>query len=301
MAGHIVVVGSLNMDLVVRAPRHPRPGETLLGSDFRTFPGGKGANQAVAAARAGGIVSMVGRVGSDDFGTALLSNLSANGVDTTHVRRDSEGATGVALITVSDDGQNTIVVASGANWRVSPGDVVESAAQFEDAEIVLLQLEIPIPAVQRAAEEARRRGARVILNPAPAQRLDANLLKLVDVLTPNQSELTLLTGEQEPAAGAVRLMEAGVRSIIVTLGEEGVLVVEAAGDARIPRHEVHAVDTTAAGDAFVGAFAVALGNGKTIVEAARWGNAAAAVSVTRAGAQPSLPNRAEIEEMLASR
>lgn len=299
MAGHIVVVGSLNMDLVVRAPRHPKPGETLLGSDFRTFPGGKGANQAVAAARVGGIVSMVGRVGVDDFGAALLNNLAANGVNSAHVKRDPEAASGVALITVSDDGQNTIVVVSGTNWRVGPSDIVEALPELSSAEVLMLQLETPIPAVQRAAEEAHKRGVRVILNPAPAQRLDESLLRLVDVLTPNQHELALMTGEADPATGASRLRELGVRNVIVTLGEEGVLVIDDTGETRIPRHEVRVVDTTAAGDAFCGAFAVALSMERSIVEAARWGNAAGALAVTRAGAQPSLPTRAEVEQLLA--
>ncbi len=299
MAGHIVVVGSLNMDLVVRAPRHPQPGETLLGSDFRTYPGGKGANQAVAAARVGGIVSMVGSVGSDDFGAALLANLAANGVNTSHVSRHAETATGVALITVSDDGQNTIVVAPGANSRLAPADVANAARAFEGAAVVVLQLEIPIPAVERAVKEARRRGARVVLNPAPALPLEPALLKEVDILIPNQGELALLTGEEELDAAATRLRALGVHTVIVTLGGEGVLVLEEAGRTQLPPHAVEVVDTTAAGDAFVGALAVALAQERSVVEAARWGNAAGALAVTRAGAQPSLPSRAELEQLLA--
>ena len=304
MAGHIIVVGSLNMDLVVRSPRHPLPGETLLGSDFHTFPGGKGANQAVAAARVGGIVAMVGRVGSDDFGVALLQNLAANGVDTVHVRRDEEAATGVALITVAANGQNTIVVAPGANGSVVANDVAAARALFGDGDVLLLQLEIPVPAVARAVDEARKRGTRVVLNPAPAQPLDAALLKHVDVLVPNQSELGLLTGmavesvdEVTAAAQALRAM--GVKNVIVTLGSEGVLVLDETNTSLLPPYAVDVVDTTAAGDAFVGAFAVALGRGSTLVEAARWGNAAGALAVTKAGAQPSLPSRAELEQMLA--
>jgi ribokinase len=299
VAGHIVVVGSLNMDLVVRAPRHPQPGETLLGSDFHTFPGGKGANQAVAAARVGGIVSMVGRVGSDDFGAALLANLAANGVSTTYVPRDSETATGVALITVSADGQNTIVVAPGANGRLTPADVATAAPAFEGAAVVLLQLEIPVPAVARAVEEARRRGARVVLNPAPALPLDTALLRQVDILVPNQNELALLTGEQEVDAAVAHLRDLGIGTVIVTLGGDGVLVVDADGRTRLPPHPVDVIDTTAAGDAFVGALAVALAQERSVVEAARWGNAAGALAVTRAGAQPSLPSRAELEQLLA--
>lgn len=287
------------MDLVVRAPRHPQPGETLLGSDFHTFPGGKGANQAVAAARAGGIVSMVGRVGSDDFGTALLGNLAANGVNTSAVLRDPEVASGVALITVSHSGQNTIVVAPGANGSLTPAHVADAAPVFAGAGVVLMQLEIPLPAVARAVEEGRKQGATVILNPAPAQPLDPALLRRVDVLTPNQSELALLTGEDNVEDGAAKLHDLGVRTVIVTLGGDGVLVLEESARTLLPPHSVNVVDTTAAGDAFVGAFAVALGQGRSLIEAARWGNAAGALAVTRAGAQPSLPSRAELEALLA--
>lgn len=299
MSGHIVVVGSLNMDLVVRSPRHPLPGETLLGSDFNTFPGGKGANQAVAAARAGGIVNMVGRVGTDEFGGLLLQNLALAGVNSAHVLRDEEAASGVALITVADDGQNTIVVAPGANGRVSPADVQAAYPAFEEAAVLMLQLEVPLPAVQRAIDEARRRQVRVILNPSPAQALEPALLRKVDYLVPNRSEVALLTGEEDVEAGARALLEMGVGCVIVTLGDEGVVVWDDSGSTAIPAHAVKPVDTTAAGDAFAGAFAVALSHGRSTVEAARWGNAAGAVAVTRAGAQPSLPSRAEIEALLA--
>lgn len=299
MAGHLVVVGSLNMDLVVRSPRHPLPGETLLGSNFMTFPGGKGANQAVAATRVGGIVNMVGRVGNDEFGGVLLQNLAAAGVNAAHVLRDAEAATGVALITVSDDGQNTIVVAPGANWQVSPADVQAAYPAFEEASVLMLQLEIPLPAVTRAAEEARRRHMQVILNPAPAQPLEPSLLRQVDFLVPNRSELALLTGAEDVEAGARALLKVGVKCVVVTLGDEGAVVWNTEGATAIAPHRVAAVDTTAAGDAFVGAFAVALSQGRSPVEAARWGNAAGAVAVTRPGAQPSLPSRAEVEAQLA--
>ncbi|HJW84615.1 MAG TPA: ribokinase [Anaerolineae bacterium] len=302
MTGHIVVVGSLNMDLVVRSPRHPQPGETIIGGEFRTFPGGKGANQAVAAARLGGAVTMIGRVGADAFGDALIDTLARDRVDTAHVLRDGESPTGVALITVAAaTGQNTIVVASGANARVTPGDVDAAQAAFEGASVLLLQLECPLPAVARAIELAKKRGVRVVLNPAPAQPLDPALLSGVDYLIPNQSELALLTGVQDTHAvreAAQRLQAAGVRQVIVTLGEEGALIVEAGGETRLPAYRVQAVDTTAAGDAFVGAFAVALLEGRSTREAALWGNAAGALAVTRAGAQPSLPTRAELETFL---
>jgi len=300
MAGHIVVVGSLNMDLVVRAPRHPQPGETILGGDFRTFPGGKGANQAVAAARLGAAVQMIGRVGADAFGDALLQTLAQDGVDTRHVQRDQEAPTGVALITLNAAGQNAIVVAPEANARVTPQDVVAAAAAFAGAAVLLLQLECPLPAVAQAIELAKQHGAQVVLNPAPAQPLDAALLAQVDYLLPNQNELALLTGLDDLRPAVRRLQAVGVRRIVMTLGEEGVLVVEGDSEVHIPAHGVTVVDTTAAGDAFAGAFAVALLEGHATYQAAAWGNAAGALAVTRAGAQPSLPRRDELEKFLAA-
>jgi len=298
MSGHIVVVGSLNMDLVVRAARHPMPGETILGGDFSIFPGGKGANQAVAAARLGGRVKMIGRVGADAFGDSLLQTLAQDGVDISYVVRDQEAPSGVALITVDAAGQNTIVVASGANARVTPEDVAAAEHVFVSASVLMLQLECPLAAVAYAIELARRHRVRVVLNPAPAQPLDAALLGQVDYLIPNQTELALLTGI-DSTSGAVRcLRDWGVQRIILTLGEDGALVVEDESQVHLAAHHVTAVDTTAAGDAFVGAFAVALTEGRSTRQAAEWGNAAGALSVTRAGAQPSLPTRAELESFL---
>jgi ribokinase len=299
VAGHIVVVGSLNMDLVVRSPRHPRPGETLLGREFHTFPGGKGANQAVAAARLGSQVKMIGRVGADAFGEALLQTLSKDGVDARQVEKLAEAPTGVALITVDDAGQNTIVVVPGANGELSPPDLLAAESAFEGASVVVMQLEIPLRTVTYAADLAHRHGARVTLNPAPAQPLGSTLLKQVDVLIPNQPEAALLTGGASASESARRLRASGVRSVIVTLGEDGVLIVEDETEMRLPAHRVSVVDTTAAGDAFVGAFAVALSEGRSAREAAAWGNAAGALAVTRAGAQPSLPARSELEHFLA--
>ena len=299
MAGHIVVVGSLNMDLVVRAPRHPQPGETLLGAEFRTFPGGKGANQAVAAARLGGQVKLIGRVGADAFGDALLETCTRDGVDTRHVERLEDAPTGVALITVDDAGQNTIVVVPGANGKLSPPDLLAAAPAFEGASVVVMQLEVPLLTVIYAADLARRHGARVVLNPAPAQPLSATGLEQVDVLIPNQSEAALLTGCASAGDAARRLIALGVRSVVVTMGERGVLIAEGETATLLPAHQVSVLDTTAAGDAFVGAFAVALAEGRTVLEAAAWGNAAGALAVTRAGAQPSLPARAELERFLA--
>jgi len=294
----IVVVGSINMDLVVRAPHLPQPGETIIGSDFKTFPGGKGANQAVAAARLGGRVKMIGRVGSDAFGEQLLQTLRDDRIDTTFVQRDAAAPSGVALITVEEAGQNTIVVASGANARVTPADVDAAAAAFEGASVLLLQLECPLPTVQHAIEVARQHQVRVILNPAPSQPLDAPLLSQVDYLVPNQIELALLTQADSLEEGVSRLKALGVRQVVVTLGGDGAAVFDDEQAYQLPPHQVTVVDTTAAGDAFVGGFAVALVEGKSTRAAAEWGNAAGALAVTRAGAQPSLPTRAELERFL---
>jgi len=294
----IVVVGSLNMDLVVRTPRHPEIGETIIGTEFQTFPGGKGANQAVAAARLGGAVRMVGRVGSDSFGESLLSTLVADGVDTRFIRRDPEASTGVALITVDEAGRNTIVVASGANAQLTPKDVSDAEELFRDAAVLVLQLESPIPAITQAIELARKYGARVILNPAPARKLEYNFLRGVDYLIPNQTELSLLTGLDSIQESIAYLHNVGIAHLIVTLGEDGSIVAENGQVIQLKALPVKAIDTTAAGDAFVGAFAVALTEGLDTLSAAKWGNAAGAIAVTRPGAQPSLPNRKEFDEFL---
>lgn len=303
MTARIAVVGSLNMDLVARAPRIPRPGETILGGEFHTAPGGKGANQAVAAARLGGRVSMVGRVGSDAFAQSLLDGLAADGVDHTFVIQDSEVATGVAFIVVDDAGENSIVVASGANMRLSPADVDAAEVAIAAADVLLLQLEVPLAAVTRAAEVAHAHGAKVILNPAPACPLPHELLSLVDVLVPNESEIALLTrlpvgnrAEIESAATALR--ELGVDTAVLTLGERGALLLGEGEKELIPAFEVTPVDTTAAGDAFVGGFAVALAEGRSLADAVRWGSAAGALATTKLGAQPSLPARRAVEELM---
>ncbi len=298
MPGHIVVVGSINMDLVVRAPRHPEPGETILGNNFQTFSGGKGANQAVATARLGGQVKMIGRVGSDAFGESLLASLQKDGVDTQFIQRTSNIASGVALITVSEIGQNTIVVAPGANGKLSPADIRAARPALESAEAVLLQLEIPFETVWETVNLAKQLGVKVILNPAPARTLPSDLLNKIDYMIPNESELGLLTGMEGIAMAAGSLRSIGVKRLVVTLGSEGVLLLDDSDTLKIDSYTVPVVDTTAAGDAFVGAFAVALTEGHTILEAATWGNAAGALAVTAAGAQPSLPNRTQLEDFL---
>jgi ribokinase len=298
MGNHIVVVGSLNMDLVVRTVRHPQIGETVIGHDFRTYPGGKGANQAVAAARLGSDVSIIGKVGNDQFGEALLQAVNADGVNTQYIIRDSKVPTGVAFITVDDRGKNTIVVASGANAHLSPDEIDASRDAFIGASVLLLQLECPLNVVERAIDIAKQYDIRIVLNPAPAQLLDAYLLQSVDYLIPNQTELAQLSGQESTEAAIGVLQGMGVKKLVVTLGEQGLLVVDESQREHIPAYKVQAVDSTAAGDAFAGAFAVALGEGLSIHQAAIWGNAAGALTVTKAGAQPSLPSRGEFDEFL---
>jgi ribokinase len=291
MNKHIVVVGSLNMDLVVHSPHHPLAGETIIGTDFRTFPGGKGANQAVAAARLGGKVRMIGRVGSDEFGNTLISTIKAAGVDTNYIQQDGDAATGVALITVDHTGQNTIVVAPGANGRLSAEDISTAEDAFINADSLVMQLEIPLSVVKRSMELASLHGLQVILNPAPAQKLEPDFLSRVDYLIPNQNELTMLTGLDSIPLAINQLMTWGIKNVIVTLGGDGVLFTENGKQVHIPAHDVPVIDTTAAGDAFVGAFAVATVEGLPLRQAVAWGNAAGALAVMTAGAQPSLPTR----------
>jgi ribokinase len=303
MTAAICVVGSLNMDLVVSAPRLPAPGETLSGGPFATYPGGKGANQALAAQRLGGKVAMVGRVGADAFGATLRDSLAGEGVDISGVLALDEVASGIALITVAQGGQNTIVIAPGANAELTPADIERARDTIASCRVLVLQLETPLLTVQRAAELAREAGALVLLNPAPAQSLPSELLSLVDYLIPNQVEAALLSGVEAPdRAGALRAAEQlwalGARGVVVTLGDAGALLFHGAGSEFVEPHVVEAVDATAAGDAFVGAFAVALADGRPPAEALRWGNAAGAIAVTRPGAQPSLPRREEVEALL---
>ena len=304
MSARVTVAGSLNMDLVARVLRMPQPGETIIGGDFHNVPGGKGANQAVAAARLGADVSMVGRVGQDGFADALLEALKADGIDHSHVILDPEAATGVALIVVDDAGQNSIVVVSGANGRFSPSDVDAAEDVIADADVLLLQLESPVETVNRATQVARAHDVRVILNPAPAQELPETLLAGIDVLVPNESETALLSGmpvedvsQAEEAAAA--LLELGVGTVILTLGGRGALLAQGVGAEHVSAFAVEPVDTTAAGDAFVGGFAVALAEGRRMAEAVRWGNAAGALATTKIGAQPSLPTRQAVERLLS--
>ena len=296
----ILVIGSLNADLVVRAPRFPSPGETISGEDLAIIPGGKGANQAVAAARQGAQVSMLGRVGSDSFGPTLTDNLQQNHVDTTYVQTDAS-ATGTAIIVVDANGQNSIVLSPGANGKVTSVDV--DAFPFQDADTLLLQFEIPLETVIHAASLARQNGLRVILNPAPARPIPNSLLADVDILVPNENELQLLTGmpvtDTDSAKSAAQaLLAKGVGIVIVTLGEKGAVLITGEQVTHVPAFKVNVVDTTAAGDAFIGGLAAALLKGKSLEEAVRYGNASGALATTKFGAQPSLPTQDEVEQLL---
>ncbi len=296
----IVVVGSLNMDLVVRAPRFAQPGETIAGDLFVTAPGGKGANQAVAARRLGAEVSMVGAVGGDAFGTLLRGQLADEGIDVRHVSARHGQASGVALITIDGSGENTIVIVGGANAMLTPGDVEQAGAVLSAAQVVVLQLEIPPVVVEAAATLARAGGATVVLNAAPALPIPDTLLAAVDVLVVNETELLALAddaGTHDEAVG--RLRARGVADLVVTLGARGARLLPAAGDPLlVPAHPVEVVDTTAAGDAFVGGLAVALAERRSLIDAVRLGCAAGALAVTRLGAQPSLPHRAAADALL---
>jgi ribokinase len=297
----IVVVGSLNMDLVVSVPRFPAAGETLLGGDYAQHPGGKGANQAVAAARAGGRVGMIGRVGADAFGQALRSGLAAAGIDDGQVLALDDAPTGVAFISVDGSAQNCIIVSPGANARLAPDDL--TPAQFDGATLVLLQLEIPLETSLRAAGLGRRAGARVILNLAPAQRLTPAQLRDVDLLLVNESEAAALIDMDVAAVGraperaAARLADL-VPAAVVTLGPAGAAWSEDGAAGLVPGFAVQAVDTTAAGDAFAGALAVRRARAEPLAAAVRFANAAGALAATVAGAQPSLPRRDAIDDFL---
>jgi len=296
----VAVVGSLNMDLVVWAPRRPQPGESLPGTRFAMFLGGKGFNQAVAAARLGATVAMIGRVGTDPFGDSLLAALKREGIAAHHVARDAGAATGVALPLVEPDGTNSIVVVLGANLALSPQDIDQALETIATVDALLLQLEVPQATVLHAARIAHAAGVLVILNPAPAQTLLPELVALSDWLVPNEVEAAMLTGEEgDPALAGRHLLAQGARGVVITLGHEGALVMTPQGEQRFPAFPVTPVDTTAAGDAFCGALAVALAEGQPIAAAVRFANAAGALATTVAGAEPSLPKREAVQEFLA--
>ncbi|HRT08533.1 MAG TPA: ribokinase [Candidatus Paceibacterota bacterium] len=298
----LVVLGSSNTDMIIQLDRLPRPGETLLGGEFHTAAGGKGANQAVAAARAGGKVTFIARVGRDLFGRQAVAGFQREGINVDWIAFDRQAPSGVALIFVAKDGENSIAVAGGANNNLSAADVRRAKAAFRGASILLMQLETPMETVLAAASLAAKAGVRVILNPAPARRLPDTLLRQVSILTPNETEAELLTGIRvcNPATAAKaahRLLERGTQTVIITLGPRGAFIATRDLARMVPGFRVKAVDTTAAGDIFNGALAVALGEGQPLLDAVRFAQAAAAISVTRLGAQPSAPTRKEIHRL----
>jgi ribokinase len=305
MKPRILVVGSSNTDMIIKMERIPKPGETIIGGKFASAAGGKGANQAVGAARAGGAVTLVARVGQDMFGDNAIAGLIADGINVDYVVRDRTSPSGVALIFVGQNGENSIAVASGANARLTPADVRKAKSLFRKASVLLLQLETPLDTVQAAAELAAATGVRVILNPAPAQTLPDKLLRRIYLLTPNESEAELLTGIavdnlDSAAKAAAALLARGAQNVIITMGARGALVAGVDLGQLIPAFKVKPVDTTAAGDIFNGALALGLAEGRSLLEAARFASAAAAISVTRMGAQTSAPTRKEIELLLAA-
>lgn len=303
----VIVFGSINMDLVARTPRIPAPGETLIGHSFETVPGGKGANQAVAVARLGIATQMVGRVGGDRFGTDLLAGLLTSGVSSDHILVDETTHSGVAVITVDEAGENNIIIIPGANGQVNQTDVSrlqDLLATLPPAKVLLLQLEVPLSAVVAAAKVAQP-SVTVILDPAPARAIPADLYSLIDIITPNQVETAQLVGfpvTDLVTAGkaAAILQQRGVGTVITKLGKQGALGMTQTETFEIPAFPVKAIDTVAAGDAFNGGLAAGLAAGLSLQQAARQASAVAALSVTKAGAQPSLPTRAELDAFLAA-
>ncbi len=303
MRNKIVVVGSSNTDMVVKVPHIPAPGETVMGSDLLTIPGGKGANQAVAAARSGGAVVFITCVSDDTFGINSVENYKKDNIDTSYIKVKPGLHSGVALINVADDGENSIAVAPGANSHLLPEDILNSRGAFEGAVAILAQLEIPLETVITLARLAGEMRIPMILNPAPGANLPADLLKKIEIITPNETEAAILTETREVSDESIPVMartlyEMGIKTVIITLGSKGVFLFNSEFQGIIPGYSVKAVDTTAAGDVFNGALSSALSQGKKMKEAIDFAQMAAAISVTRMGAQPSAPDLKEINERI---
>ena len=296
---NICVIGSLNMDLVVNVDTMPKPGQTIIGSNFKEVPGGKGANQAVAMARLNGNVSMIGKVGEDGFGQTLINSLKNDKVDTTYIQT-SKGATGVALITVDKNAQNSIVVSPGANFEVKEDDIDNNIEAIKNSDIVVLQLETPLNTIKYALNKAKELYKYTILNPAPAVKLDDEIIKNVDLLTPNETELEIISGvsietEEDIQKAAQIMIEKGVKELIVTLGSKGSLYINKEKSMFKKAYKVEAVDTTAAGDSYTGALAVALSQDKNIEDAMDFASKVGALSVLKEGAQSSLPTLEDVK------
>lgn len=299
----ITIIGSSNTDLMMQVDKTPGPGETIIGKQFSVNPGGKGANQAVAAARAGGDVSFIGCIGKDVFGNLAIEKLDKDNIDTSSIFRDSDAPSGMALVYVDANGENSISIAPGSNFELSPKNIDESLGKLSNTKIILTQLEIPIETVERAAHLARKQGITFILDPAPAASLSDNLMGNVDIITPNETEAEKLTGialtnETNIRSACEKLHKQGVGTIIITLGSRGAFLSNSDYCLLIPTYKVDPIDTTGAGDIFNGALARAMSEYEDIREALKFANAAAAISVTKLGAQASAPKKSEIEAFL---
>lgn len=295
----ICVIGSLNMDLVVNVDNMPKKGQTLIGSDFKEVPGGKGANQAVAMARLGGDITMIGKVGTDSFGQTLIDALKNDNVNTTYVHKE-DGPTGVAMITVDKNAENSIVVAPGANFKVKENDIDKNIDAIKNSDIVVVQLETPLETIKYALKSAKELGKYTILNPAPAVKLEDSIIANVDLLTPNETELEILSGvsincEDDILKAAQTMIEKGVKELIVTLGSKGSLYINKEISMFKKSYKVDAVDTTAAGDSYTGALSVAFSKGENIEVAMDFASRVGALCVTKEGAQSSLPTLEEVE------
>lgn len=303
MKSKVVVVGSYNTDLTIKTERIPRPGETIIGGVFSEGGGGKGANQAVAAARTGANVSFIARVGNDALGKLGIQRLTDEGINTDYILRDNDSATGVAFIVVDERGENSIVVASGANAKLSSTDIDKANDEISSADVLLVQLESPVDAIYSAIKKAHDKGAVVILNPAPAQTLSSKILNDIDVITPNKVEAEMITGikvsdEDSLRSIVLKFFDSGIKTVIITLGSKGMFVGSTEWMKLIPAYKVCPVDSTGAGDIFSGALAAFLAEGMQMEKAVKMAAASASISVTRLGAQSSAPNRKEIEEFL---
>ncbi len=302
----ITVIGSLNMDLVTMTTKVPKIGETIIGTHFKQAAGGKGANQADAIAKLGGRVTMIGRVGDDQFGESLINALKKDGVETSEVRITERISTGIATIVVNGEGDNSIIVVPGANFKLTSQDIDETDAIIKASSMVIAQLEVPIETIKYAFKKAKAYGIYTLLNPAPARKLDEELLAMTDLLVPNETELEILSEksletEEDIIHAAKELMQKGVKEMIVTLGSSGCLHINKAGSKHYAAERVEAVDTTAAGDSFIGAIAMAFSEGKSFAQAIEFASKVSALTVTRQGAQDSLPTRMEVEEYIKNK
>lgn len=298
-----MVIGSSNTDLVIRTPRFPSPGETLIGGAFDTFAGGKGANQAVAACRLGGDVTFVTKIGLDSFGESALSGFEKEGIHTSFVFKDEDLPSGVAMIMLDANGQNSIIVAPGANQSLSEADIQSISEALSETDLLLLQLEVPLNTVLFSIRQAHEIGKRVILNPAPAVELPFDIYPLIDIITPNESEAKILTGievvdKTTASKAASRLLDMGVGHVVITMGDMGVFYKDAKSEIVLPAKKTQVVDTTGAGDIFNGALAVCLAEGRSWEAALQFANIAASIGVGRMGAQASVPFRAEVDQLL---